>query len=143
MDPANAAKLRPFGANPMAIAITPNKTKPAINCIPRPEVCHAVVFTAAAAVGDGVRVTVVVAVPLVTDTSGCANEQVYPAGREVVPVAHVSAIVPVNPPLGMTVTVPLPALPATIANDDTLSTKVDELSWILAESFACQFVSPA
>lgn len=59
-----------------------------------------------------VRLSCVVACPPETGTLAFANEQVYPAGVNVPPVAQVRATVPANPPTGAMTTAALPALPA-------------------------------
>src|SRR5208337_4967543 len=72
------------------------------------------------------------------------NEHAYPAGKTVVPVGHVKLIVPVKPPDAVIVTVAIPALPATNATGfgDTLTLKSPAVIGWLAESAACQLLSP-
>ena len=73
------------------------------------------VFTPAAGLEASVKFNDVVARPPLTITEDEPNEHVYPAGTMVPPVAHVNSTAPVNPPLGVIVTVVLPRLP--VANE--------------------------
>jgi len=101
---------------------------------------------APAVVVVGVSCSCVVAVvcPAATVTLDEENEHAYPAGKTVVPVGHVKLIVPVKPPDAVIVTVAIPALPATNATGfgDTLTLKSPDVIGWLAESAACQLLSP-
>lgn len=88
-------------------------------------------FTALAAVLVGVRVNAaVVETPLRATVAG-ENTQLYPATETGAPVAQTRETDPENPALGVTVTVPLPELPAanTMGLGDTLMLKEVDCAW--------------